>query len=165
MVIMQDALPGLKRFLKPVGLNERMLALVIRCVAAFVMHFGRMAAARAATAIRSEPRHRAQMCRFLGRKLLRRLSPAATLRSQLLMMESRLSGTFFFLIDQTLVSQQGGKTENTFSTGNRKRRRFLKNIDVSPEDFDLGRDRTDVMNERPRERPRRWERSENEIDI
>ena len=122
MVIMQDALPGLKRFLKPVGLNERMLALVIRCVAAFVMHFGRMAAARAATAIRSEPRHRAQMCRFLGRKLLRRLSPAATLRSQLLMMESRLSGTFFFLIDQTLVSQQGGKTENTFSTGNRKRR-------------------------------------------
>ena len=55
MVIMQDALPGLKRFLKPVGLNERMLALVIRCVAAFVMHFGRMAAARAATAIRSEP--------------------------------------------------------------------------------------------------------------
>ena len=122
MVIMQDALPGLKRFLKPVGLNERMLALVIRCVAAFVMHFGRMAAARAATAIRSEPRHRAQMCRFLGRKLLRRLSPAATLRSQLLMMESRLSGTFFFLVDQTLVSQQGGKTENTFSTGNRKRR-------------------------------------------
>ena len=45
-------------------------------------------------------------------------------------------------------------------TGNRKRRRFLKNIDTSPEDFDLGRDRTDVMNERPRERPRRWERSD-----
>ena len=37
-------------------------------------------------------------------------------------------------------------------TGNRKRRRFLKNIDASPEDFDLGRDRTDVMNERPREK-------------
>ena len=32
MVIMQDALPGLKRFLKPVGLNERMLGLVIRCI-------------------------------------------------------------------------------------------------------------------------------------
>ena len=41
-------------------------------------------------------------------------------------------------------------------TGNRKRRRFLKNIDASPEDFDLGRDRTDVMNERPREKPKRW---------
>jgi hypothetical protein len=50
-------------------------------------------------------------------------------------------------------------------TGNRKRRRFLKNIDVSPEDFDLGRDRTDVMNERPRERPRSWDRNDNETDI
>src|SRR5260370_10260617 len=29
---------------------------------------------------------------------------------------------FFFLVDQTLVSQQGGKPENTFSAGNRKRR-------------------------------------------
>jgi hypothetical protein len=122
MVIMQEALPGLKRFLKPVGLNERMTALVIRCVVAFVMHLGRMAAARVATAVRSEPRHRAQVCRFLGRKLLRRLSPAAVLRSQLLQMESRLTGTFFFLVDQTLTSQQGSKTENTFSTGNRQRR-------------------------------------------
>ena len=122
MVIMQDALPGLKRFLKPVGLNERMLALVIRCVVAFVMHIGRMAASRAATAVRSEPRHRAQLCRFLGRRLLRRLSPAAVLRGQLLLMESRSSGRFFFLVDQTLSSQQGSKTENTFSTGNRQRR-------------------------------------------
>jgi hypothetical protein len=122
MVIMQDALPGLKRFLKPVGLNERMLALVIRCVVAFVMHFGRMAAVRAATAVRSEPRHRAQVCRFMGRRLLRRLSPATVLRDQLLLMESRTSGMFFFLVDQTMSSQQGSKTENTFSTGNRQRR-------------------------------------------
>ena len=49
-------------------------------------------------------------------------------------------------------------------TGNRKRRRFLKNIDVSPEDFDLGRDRTDVMNERPREKPKRWDRNNTEIE-
>jgi hypothetical protein len=122
MVIMQDALPELKRFLKPVGLNERMLGLVIRCIVAFVMHLGRMAAARAANSVRSEPRHRAQVCRFLGRKLLRRLSLAGVLRGRLLMMESRLSGIFWFLVDQTLVSQQGGKTQNTFSTGNRKRR-------------------------------------------
>src|SRR5262249_5093619 len=122
MVIMQNALPGLKRFLGPVGLNERMLALVIRCVVAFVMHFGRMTAARAATAVRSEPRHRAQVCRFMGRRLLRRLSPAAVLRAQLLQMESRSSERFFFVVDQTLSSQQGSKTENTFSTGNRQRR-------------------------------------------
>jgi hypothetical protein len=122
MVIMQDSLPGLKRFLKPVGLNERMAGLVIRCIVAFVMHLGRMAAARAATAVRSEPRHRAQVSRFLGRKLLQRLSPAGVLRGQLLHLENQQKGTFFFLVDQTLVSQQGSKTANTFSTGNRKRR-------------------------------------------
>ena len=49
-------------------------------------------------------------------------------------------------------------------TGNRKRRRFLKNIDVSPKDCDLGRDRTDVMNERPREKPKRWDRNNKEIE-
>jgi hypothetical protein len=47
-------------------------------------------------------------------------------------------------------------------TGNRKRRRFLKNIDASPDDFELGRDRTDVMNERTREKQRQRDRSDNE---
>ena len=47
-------------------------------------------------------------------------------------------------------------------TGNRKRRRFLKNIDASAEDFDLGRDRTDLMNERPRDKLRRWHRDTND---
>jgi hypothetical protein len=42
MVIMPDALPGLKRFLKPVGLNKRMMALAIRCIATFVIHLGRI---------------------------------------------------------------------------------------------------------------------------
>jgi len=55
-------------------------------------------------------------------------------------------------------------TRDIKRTGNRKRRRFLKNIDASPEDFDLGRDRTDVMNERPREKPRRWDRNDEESD-
>jgi hypothetical protein len=50
------------------------------------------------------------------------MSPAAVLREQLLLLESKPSGTFLFVVDQTLVSQQGGKTENTFSTGNRQRR-------------------------------------------
>jgi len=49
-------------------------------------------------------------------------------------------------------------------TGNRKRRRFLKDIDASPEDFDLGRDRTDVMNERPQEKLERWDRSNSQTE-
>ena len=34
---MQEALPGIKRFLKPLGLSERVLELAIRCVAAFIL--------------------------------------------------------------------------------------------------------------------------------
>jgi hypothetical protein len=34
--------------------------------------------------------------------------------------------------------------------GNRKRRRYLKDVDAEPDDFDFGRKRSDVMNERPK---------------
>ena len=122
MVIMQDAPPKLKGFLKPLGRKATVQALLIRCIVAFLLHRGRMGAARAAGAVRSEPRHRAQIARFLGRKMLRRLSPASVLRSQVLALESQKSGTFLFVVDQTLTSQQGQKTENTFSSGNRQRR-------------------------------------------
>jgi hypothetical protein len=31
--------------------------------------------------------------------------------------------------------------------GNRKRRHYLKDVDADPQDFDFGRNRSDVMNE------------------
>jgi IS4 transposase len=120
-VIMPEALPGIKRFLKPAGLKACVLALTIRCVAAFSLHWGRMSAVAVSGAVRSDPRHRAQICRFLGRKYLRKMRPASILQSQLLAMESK-KGRFLYLTDQTLCSQQGDKTENTYSMGNRKRR-------------------------------------------
>lgn len=36
--------------------------------------------------------------------------------------------------------------------GNRKRRRYLKNVSSEPDDFNFGRVRSDVMNE-PRKKP------------
>jgi len=36
--------------------------------------------------------------------------------------------------------------------GNRKRRRYLKDVSVAAEDFSFGRNRTDVMNEKPRKK-------------
>jgi Transposase DDE domain len=120
-MIMQEALPGIKRFLKPLGLKERVLGMVIRCIAAFTLHCGRMSAVQAAGAVKSEPRHRAQICRFLGRKFWRKLRLACILQLELLRMEAK-EGRFLFLMDQTLCSQQGDKTENTYSSGNRQRR-------------------------------------------
>jgi hypothetical protein len=120
-VIVQEALPEFNRFLKPAGLNPRTLGLVVRCVAAFCLHWGRMSASQAAGVVRSEPRHRAQICRFLSRKALRRRPLLPPLQAQLLALEPG-QGRFLFLIDQTLSSQQGDKTENTYSSGNRRRR-------------------------------------------
>lgn len=120
-MIMQDALPGIKRFLRPAGLNTRRYDLVVRCVAAFCLRWGRMSASQASGAVRSGPCHRAQICRFLGRKALRRRPLLTPLQAQLLALEPT-RGRFLFLIDQTLCSQQGDTTENTYSSGNRRRR-------------------------------------------
>jgi hypothetical protein len=45
----------------------------------------------------------------------------SVLQGQMLLAESK-TGQFVFILDQTLCSQQGDKTENTYSTGNRQRR-------------------------------------------
>ena len=61
-MILQEALPEINHFLKPVGLNQRRNGLVVRCVAAFCLHWGRMSSVQAAGVVRSEPRHRAEVC-------------------------------------------------------------------------------------------------------
>jgi hypothetical protein len=94
--------------------------LVIRVVVAFLMHAGRMSCLRAAGAVRCEARHRAQVSRFLARPRWRKEDINSMLRQALLEREAG-EGLFVFKIDATLTSQAGKNTENTFSTGNRKR--------------------------------------------
>jgi hypothetical protein len=90
---------------------------------AFLMRMGRMSASQAAGSFRTEPRHRAAVTRFLSRADLGNSgSDYQLLLSTLLQIETRRRGRWLFLLDQTLVGQQGPTTENTFSTGNRKRR-------------------------------------------
>src|SRR5437660_11256373 len=82
-----------------------------------------MSASQAAGAIRSQARHRAQVARFLARlhwsKDWAVLNAVAGL---LLQAEAQRRGRWLLLLDQTYCSQQGQKTENTFSCGNRTRR-------------------------------------------
>jgi Transposase DDE domain len=121
VLIMQDALPLFKSFLKPVSLRQRARQLVVRCVIAFLMHLGKMSASRIAGAVRSDARHRAQVSRFMGRGYWRRCDPLGQLRAQLLEMEAR-QGTFVFDIDQTYCGQQGKLTENTIVRGEKSKR-------------------------------------------
>lgn len=121
MVIVQDALVGLKGFLRNVSLSESARTSVIRCVAAFVLHLGRMSASQAAGVIRSEPCHRAQIGRFLKRAWWEKEGLLGRLQCMLMEKDSQ-SGLYVLGVDSTFCSQQGRFTENTFSTGNRKRR-------------------------------------------
>ena len=121
MLIMQDALPLFKSFLKPVSLKPRARQLVLCCVIAFLMHLGKMSASRVAGSVRTDARHRAQISRFMGRHYWRRCDPLGELRAQLLELEAR-QGTFVFDIDQTYCGQQGKLTENTIIRGEKTKR-------------------------------------------
>jgi Transposase DDE domain len=121
VIMVADSVPGLKKCLAKTGLKDTAKLLVIRVVVAFLLHPGRMSCLRAAGAIRCEARHRAQISRFLARPRWRRLDLNAILRQALLDREPG-DGLFVFIIDATLVSQAGERTENTSSTGNRRRR-------------------------------------------
>ena len=121
MVIVPDSIPGLKRWLAPLGLNDSTRLLIIRVIAAFLVHPGRMSCLRAGGAVRCEPRHRAQISRFLARPRWRKLDINSVLRQHLLDQEVA-DGLFIYILDATLASRAGKTTENTYSTGNRKRR-------------------------------------------
>ena len=127
MVIVSESVRVLKGFVRKSGLNEFARAMILRMVVAFISHQGRMSCSAAAGSIASEAVHRGQLSRFLARRRWQKVDFNDPLRSLLLHLEAR-KGRFIFVIDATLVSQAGEKTQNTYSTGNRcrKRRRSKK---------------------------------------
>ncbi len=69
-MIMDDALPGIKSFFKATTLKPNAVSMLVRLVAAFTCHIGRMSAAQAAGSIRTQARHRAAMVRFLAQVVI-----------------------------------------------------------------------------------------------
>jgi hypothetical protein len=121
MVIVTESASALKGFLAKSGLGEFARTQVLRMVLAFILHRGRMSCSQAAGSIASEAIHRGQLTRFLARPRWQQRDFNAPLRAALLLMEAS-RGVFLFVIDATLATQAGLKTQNTFSTGNRQRR-------------------------------------------
>ncbi|MFN0054645.1 MAG: transposase [Planctomycetales bacterium] len=125
MCMMQGAVPKLNEFVGLLKLNSTRHALAVRLIVAFLMHRGRMSASQAAGSIRTEPRHRAQLGRFLGRKFWGSVEILSTLRDAVLIL-SAPKGTYLFVVDQTYCSQQGTKTQNTFRMGKESSRKNRK---------------------------------------
>jgi Transposase DDE domain len=121
-MILRQALPRIKDFLRATGLAPALHDYLLRFIAAFLLHPGRMSASQVAQVIRTEPRHRAQVGRFLAG--LPGLAERPWLEgacARLLALASR-AGKWLFVIDQTYAGQQGTKAENTFSTAHNGRR-------------------------------------------
>jgi hypothetical protein len=94
--------------------------MLLRMVLAFVGHRGRMSCSQAAGSVASNSIHRGELTRFLARPRWQKHDFNGPLRAQLLAKEAK-RGEFIFLIDASLVSQAGKKTQNAFSTNNHQR--------------------------------------------
>lgn len=121
MIIVTESAASLKTFIAKTSLHNLAQAFVLRVALTFIMRHGRMSCAQAVGCIASKTFHRGQLTRFLARPRWQRDDFNAPLRLALLQMEAS-RGRFFFIIDATLSSQSGRKTQNTHSTGNRQRR-------------------------------------------
>lgn len=125
MVIVSQSAAALKGFVAMTGLKPLAQAMLLRVVLAFIMHRGRMSCSAAAGSIASDPIHRGELTRFMARPRWQQHDFNNPLMLMLLAKESK-RGKFLFLTDATLVSQSGKKTQNTYSTGNRHRRKTKK---------------------------------------
>lgn len=119
MIIVAETASALKRFVAKAGINQFAQRMAMRMVLAFILHRGRMSCSQAAGMIASEVVHRGQVTRFLARPRWQAKDINETLRNALLQMES-VDGTYVFIVDATLTTQSGAKTENTYSTTRRK---------------------------------------------
>ena len=121
MIIVAEMASALQRWIARTGLSELAQRMVLRMVLAFIRHRGRMSCSQAAGSMAAAVIHRGELTRFLARPRWQKVDFNTPLRAALLAKESRQE-KFLFLIDATLVSQSGKKTQNTHSTGNRQRR-------------------------------------------
>ena len=122
MIILEQSARSLKTFVRKTDLSEFAQLMLMRMVLSFLMHRGRMSCSSAAGMIASEPVHRSQVTRFLARPRWQSTDFNDILRDALLEMEAATDGRFLFIVDGSLFSKSGVKTQNTYSTGNRKRR-------------------------------------------
>jgi hypothetical protein len=121
MIIVPESAAAFKTFVAKSGLGDLARLMVLRMGMAFISRHGRMSCSQAAGSVAAETIHRGELTRFLARPRWQKHNFNQPLRELLLAKEAK-RGRFIFLIDATLVSQAGKKTQNTYSTGNRGRR-------------------------------------------
>lgn len=125
MIIVADIAAKLKTFLGHTGQKPLIQTMMMRIVLSFIMHRGRMSCSAATGAIAAAPVHCGEVTRFLARPRWQNRDLNAPL-TRILLAKERKRGIYIFILDATVVSQSGERTQNTFSTGNRTRRTIKK---------------------------------------
>ena len=121
MMIMEDSLPNIKSFFKGTFPTASAKSMVIRFMISILCRHGRNSCMNAASVVRDKGLHRAQPSRFLARIRWRAMDLLGQLTMKLLAGES-WTGQYLLIVDSVLVGHQSKTMENTYSTGNRKRR-------------------------------------------
>lgn len=121
MAIMEDSLPAIKSFLPTKQVSGHFRAMLLRFMIAILTRHGRNSCMHAASAIEGKSRHRAQPGRFLKR-YRQAIADLLTAITHQLLDDQDWNGRYLLLLDSTLVATAGQTIENTFSTGNTKRR-------------------------------------------
>lgn len=120
-MIFSDSLPFAKTFFASLPLPSTTILTWIRFLTTCFHEL--RSAADAADAIRTEPRHRAQMIRFLARQgWSQNWFTLHQLATTLLQRCYQEQGTWVFLLDQTYHTTTGEQIQNTFSRANKKSR-------------------------------------------
>lgn len=120
-MIFDNSLPFAKPFFAACALPRTSVALLTRFVVACLTTL--RSASQAAYAIRTDPRHRAQMVRFLARRgWSRDWTTLGRLADLLLQACAHEQGTWLFVLDQTCHSTAGRLACNTYCPRNTTRR-------------------------------------------
>jgi hypothetical protein len=120
-MIFATSLPFAKSFFAASTLPATTVALLTRFVVACLTTL--QSASQAACAIRTDPRHRAQLVRFLARRgWSRNWATLERLAGLLLEACAREQGTWLFVLDQTCRSTAGRLAANTYCPRNTKKR-------------------------------------------
>jgi hypothetical protein len=120
-MIFVNSLPDAKRFFAPLSLPASSVLTLVRFLSACLESL--RCACDAAQAIRTDPRHRAQLVRFLARQNWSKdYNTLATLAQLLLQCCDTETGTWVFLLDQTYHTTFGKHAQNTFRRANHTKR-------------------------------------------
>lgn len=120
-MIFPNSLPGGKTFFASIGLAATTVAMLTRLVVACLS--GLRSASAAADAVRTDPRHRAQVMRFLARhRWSADWFTLVAVTDFLLRRCLAEKGEWVFILDQTYHTTCGLRSQNTFHRGNNKKR-------------------------------------------